>query len=130
MCWRKEAGGGEGAADAAVKTKTPHDNVGRKKPLSISGPLKSVRVDAHSLLSSFVWLQRWGRYSRLLVWTGWLCTAATEVLSRHRPLVVLHKAAIFQAFRSHGGSSTPRAGLVQCWVGSALDAGFPDDGSE
>ena len=28
MCWRKEAGGGEGAADAAVKTKTPHDNVG------------------------------------------------------------------------------------------------------
>ena len=30
MCWRKEAGGGEGAADAAVKTKTPHDNVGKK----------------------------------------------------------------------------------------------------
>ena len=33
MCWRKEAGGGEGegAADTALKTKTPHDNVGKKK---------------------------------------------------------------------------------------------------
>ena len=59
-----------------------------------------------------------------------LYTAATEVLSRHRPLVALHKAATLQAFRSHAGSSTPRAGLVQCWVGPALDVGVPDDGSE
>ena len=28
---RKARGGGEGAADTALKTKNPHDNVGKKK---------------------------------------------------------------------------------------------------
>ena len=28
---RKARGGGEGAADTALKTKTPHDNVGNKR---------------------------------------------------------------------------------------------------